>query len=67
MSTTSGAGTPVDRYVYDVVRRLPKDQRADIEMELRALIDDMLEGTAKDEPAVDQVLQSLGNPAALAM
>lgn len=66
MSTTSGAGTPVDRYVYDVVRRLPKDQRADIEMELRALIDDMLEGTAKDELAVDQVLQSLGNPAALA-
>ncbi len=66
MTQPSGAGTPIDRYVYDVVRRLPKEQRTDIERELRGLIDDMLEGTFRDEDAVNQVLLNLGNPANLA-
>lgn len=31
------------RYIYQVVRRLPKDQRQEIGMELEELIEDMFE------------------------
>lgn len=55
----------IDRYVYDTVRRLPKGQRGDIELELRTLIDDMLAGQ-NSQAAVESVLTSLGNPAELA-
>lgn len=60
----------VDRYIYDVVRRLPQAQRGDIEKELRTLIEDLLEERAAGNPygkqQVDEVLSSLGNPALLA-
>ena len=60
----------VDRYVYDVVRRLPQVQRADIEKELRTLIEDLLEERAAGGPCgkqvVDEVLSGLGSPALLA-
>ena len=36
------AGDMIDRYVYQVVKHLPQEQRADIEKELRGLIEDML-------------------------
>ena len=65
MTGTTSPSPLIDRYIYDVVRRLPKDQREDIELELRALIDDMLGGAA-EESEVAGVLQNLGKPADLA-
>ncbi len=51
----------IDRYVYDVTRRLPEKMRQDIGKELRTLIEDMAED--KD---IEGVLEELGNPAILA-
>lgn len=45
------------RYIYQVIRRLPKDQREEIQMELNELIDDMCEN---DTP--EHVLEKLGDP-----
>lgn len=60
----------IERYLYDVVRRLPEKQRKDIEEELRTLIEDMLEerqdGKSREENVRD-VLSELGDPAKLAM
>lgn len=50
-----------NRYIYEVTRRVPKEQRAEIELELRELIGDMLEGLA-----LDQVFAKLGDPAVFA-
>ncbi len=58
----------IDRYVYQVTKRLPQAQRADIEQELRGLIDDMLAartGTPSKED-VTAVLRELGHPSELA-
>lgn len=60
----------IERYIYDVVRRLPSEQREDISKELTGLIDDMLEeradnGKTEHENAED-VLKELGAPYALA-
>ena len=55
----------VERYVYDVARRLPEKDREDVKKELRANIYDMLpEGASGD--AVQKVLYELGSPASLA-
>jgi hypothetical protein len=57
----------IERYVYQVTKRLPQAQRADIEAELRSLIEDMLlarGGTAQAD--VIAVLKELGRPAELA-
>lgn len=66
----SKTGELIDRYVYDVTRRLPQEQRADIEKELRSLIDDMLAArTGEAEPSEDDVtavLKELGRPSELA-
>ncbi len=66
----SKTGELIDRYVYDVTRRLPQEQRADIEKELRSLIDDMLAArTGETEPSEDDVtavLKELGRPQDLA-
>ena len=64
---TTPTGDLIDRYVYQVVRRLPQSQRADIEAELRGLIDDMLSarGGGKREDVI-AVLRELGRPAELA-
>jgi hypothetical protein len=60
----------VDRYVYVVTQKLPEKQRADIEKELRGLIEDMLEERAQGEVAtqghVEEVLMELGDPSVLA-
>ena len=37
----------VNRYVYEVTKRIPKEQRSEIEMELRELIEDMAEGAPR--------------------
>ena len=55
----------VDRYVYDVVRRLPEAERGDVERELRANIEDMLAGNAQEAETI-RVLGSLGEPRKLA-
>ena len=33
----------INRYVYEVTRRVPREQRDEIELEMRELIGDMLE------------------------
>lgn len=55
----------IERYVYDVARRLPEKDREDVKKELRANIYDMLPDGASDE-AVKKVLYELGSPASLA-
>ncbi|MEA5002619.1 MAG: hypothetical protein VB081_03890 [Christensenella sp.] len=60
----------IERYIYDVTRRLPSEQREDISRELNGLIDDMMEereanGKTTQENAED-VLKELGAPFALA-
>ena len=60
----------VERYLYDVVRRLPEKQRNDIQQELRTLIEDMAEEKAAGGEVTDDILMSvleeLGDPAKLA-
>lgn len=61
----------IERYLYDVVRRLPEKQRADIEQELRTLIEDMAEERAESgefnrEECEKAVLSELGDPEKLA-
>lgn len=55
----------IERYVYDVARRLPEKDREDVKKELRANIYDMLPDGANDD-AVKKVLYELGSPASLA-
>lgn len=60
----------VDRYVFTAVRRVPESQRAEIDRELRASIEDAvesrMEGGAAREEAVDAALRELGDPGRLA-
>lgn len=67
----------IDRYVNEVGRRLPANQRADVEREIRSLIEDevagRLEGTAAEgasgldrEAAALAVLQQFGAPEEIA-
>ncbi|MBQ7359293.1 MAG: hypothetical protein IJW63_04260 [Lachnospiraceae bacterium] len=60
----------IERYVYDVVRRLPEKQRQDIKDELLTLIEDMLEeytdNGKSEKENVESVLRTLGSPAILA-
>ncbi|MBQ9123009.1 MAG: hypothetical protein IJY10_05890 [Lachnospiraceae bacterium] len=60
----------IERYVYDVVRRLPEKQRQDIKEELITLIEDMLEerldNGRSEKENIEAVLRELGSPATLA-
>ncbi len=60
----------IDRYVYVVTQKLPEQQRADIEKELRGLILDMLDERAQEgewtKEQVQEVLLELGDPSAMA-
>lgn len=60
----------IDRYVYDVIRHLPANQRSDIDQELHSLIEDLLQkrtgGREPDEADILAVLQELGAPRKLA-
>lgn len=53
----------IERYIYDVVKRVPQDSREEIRMELQSLIDDMCE---QEDSSVEEVLQKLGEPAKFA-
>jgi hypothetical protein len=55
----------IERYVYDVARRLPEKEREDVKKELRANLYDMLPAGASDD-AVKKVLYELGSPVSLA-
>jgi hypothetical protein len=48
----------MERYIYQVIRRLPKEQREEVGLELRELIGDMLE----ESGSMEEVLTRLGNP-----
>jgi len=56
----------IDRYLYDVSRRLPENIRSDVERELRSNIEDMLP-EAPTEEDIEKVLLSLGSPAKLSV
>ncbi|SDT81160.1 permease prefix domain 1-containing protein [Actinoplanes derwentensis] len=62
--------TIIDRYVYTVLRRVPEQQRTDIERELRTSIEDAvdarIDGGEEREPAVERTLLDLGDPDRLA-
>jgi hypothetical protein len=60
----------VDRYVYTALRRVPEQQRTDIDRELRASIEDAVEARIEageeHEAAVESALLELGDPGKLA-
>ncbi|MCC6500313.1 MAG: hypothetical protein IT313_08620 [Anaerolineales bacterium] len=61
----------IDRYVAEVGRHLPEKDRADIEAEIRSLIEDMLEergqsAKSADEKSIAETLEELGDPKLLA-
>jgi hypothetical protein len=62
--------TLIDRYVFTVLRRVPEQQRSDIERELRTSIDDAVDARvdagAGHDSAVEQTLLELGDPDRLA-
>ncbi|GIE36899.1 hypothetical protein Ait01nite_099440 [Actinoplanes italicus] len=62
--------TLIDRYVFTVLRRVPEQQRTDIERELRTSIDDAVDarvgGGEAREAAVEAALLELGDPDRLA-
>ncbi len=55
----------IERYVYDVSRRLPEKDKYEVSDELRANIYDMLPPDAADDD-ITSVLTELGSPASLA-
>ncbi|MGV9287549.1 HAAS signaling domain-containing protein [Streptomyces sp. NPDC003719] len=57
-------GVLTERYVHEVVRRLPADQRDDMAQELRATIADTIDGRGDDDLAAAEreVLSELGDP-----
>jgi hypothetical protein len=56
----------IERYLYDVTKRLPEDIREDVRIELRSNIEDMLSDDPNDEE-IERVLLELGSPAKLAV
>jgi hypothetical protein len=60
----------IDRYVLTALRRVPERQRADIDRELRASIDDAVEARVDNgetrDAAIEQALLELGDPDLLA-
>lgn len=52
----------MERYIYQVIRRLPKQQRDEVGLELRELITDM----AEDGTPMEEILTRLGDPAEFA-
>lgn len=49
----------MERYIFEVTKRVPKDMREEITLELQSLIDDMC---GDGEATVEEVLQKLGSP-----
>lgn len=53
----------IERYIYEVTKRVPQEMREEIALELQSLITDMRED---EDITVEEVLQKLGNPAEFA-
>lgn len=53
----------MERYIYEVVRRVSRDQREGIHMELTELITDMMD---EGDSTIEEVLSKLGDPAEFA-
>lgn len=53
-----------ERYIYDVVRRIPENQRDEVAKELDANISDMMHGSSDSE--LERVIYELGEPRVLA-
>lgn len=53
----------IERYIYEVTRRVSQDMREEISMELQALIEDM---QAEEGTTIEEVLKKLGSPAEFA-
>lgn len=62
----------MDRYIAEVGRHLPEKDRADIEAEIRSMMEDMVDerrgqsGQPADERMVTEVLEQVGDPRLLA-
>lgn len=60
----------IDRYIYDIIRRLPEPQKQDVGKELRseieAMVDDEAKGKKPTKKQVHNVLARMGDPAILA-
>lgn len=60
----------IERYIHDVTRRLPENQRKDVSMELKVTIEDMVASKVdkkiNESEAIKSVLEELGNPEQLA-
>ncbi|MDR0890233.1 MAG: hypothetical protein LBM28_06285 [Oscillospiraceae bacterium] len=56
--------TMIERYVFEVTRRLPEKEREDVKRELTANIMDMLSDNPNDEE-IEGVLNELGDPSKL--
>ncbi|WP_042144487.1 hypothetical protein [Paucisalibacillus sp. EB02] len=61
----------IERYIYAVTQKLPQSQREDIGIELRGLIEDMIEERVGDgevkKKDVEEVLIELGSPREMAI
>lgn len=53
----------IERYIYEVTKRVPQETREEIRLELQSLIEDMC---AAEECSVEEALQKLGSPAEFA-
>lgn len=49
----------MERYIYEVIKRVPQEMREEITLELQSLIEDMY---GDGEATVEEVLQKLGSP-----
>ena len=62
----------IERYIYDITRRLPEDERSEVRREFEANIADMLQGDSGDSDAsyteddIKEVLTTLGPPRKIA-
>lgn len=53
----------IEKYIYAVTSRLPKDKREDIEKELRSIIEDMMDSCGgRSEENAKKVIEELGDP-----
>lgn len=62
-NTTINEQDMIERYIYEVTKRVSQDMREEIKLELQSLIEDM---RTEEEISVSEILQKLGSPAEFA-
>jgi hypothetical protein len=65
MNQMNQTNETIERYLYDVTRRLPEKERGEVALELRTSINDMLPDSPS-ENEIARVLEKLGNPRIMA-